>query len=310
MNRAVDDGRIAPTERWFRHRALGALGLAAALIAPAAARPAIPRSPTALAVDAAQPATPALWEVRDGDTTIYLFGTFHTLDARTAWFDRSVRAAFDRSGELVLETIAPTDPAEVRAIGRSVAGPRPAPNGFLSATRSAVERGRADGLSVEHGADSVLRRAASDQGMSLSGIEHFADQLRTFARISAAPPAPLAAAPRRGGRAGHARRPCSAAWKAGDTRAFAPCSPGSRPSRRSPIACSSPTATRSTANGSRIASTSRARCSSRSGRAISRARTASRTGSRHRPSRASPSRAASGLSAGSRSLLPYGPAPL
>jgi uncharacterized protein YbaP (TraB family) len=28
-------------------------------------------------------ATPALWEVRDNDTKIYLFGTFHTLDGRT-----------------------------------------------------------------------------------------------------------------------------------------------------------------------------------------------------------------------------------
>ncbi len=215
MDRAVFDGRGAPTKRWF-HRACGALGLAAAVIAPAAAFPTTPTLDALIAV-APRDATPALWEVRDGDTTIYLFGTFHTLDERTLWFERSVRAAFDRSGELVLETIAPTDPAEIRAIGRSIAGPRPAP--FLTATRSAVERSRADGLSVERGADSVLRRAAADQGMALSGIELFADQLRTFARISASPLPPTLAPV-------EATTPITlagllTAWKAGDTNAFA-----------------------------------------------------------------------------------------
>lgn len=216
MDRAVDDGRVSPTKSWFRKRALIAFGLSAALIAPGAARPTLP--PIAPIAAAPRDATPALWEVRDGDTTIYLFGTFHTLDERTLWFDRSVRAAFDRSGELVLETIVPANPAEIRAIGRSITGPRPAP--FLSATRSVIERGRADGLSVDRGADTVLRRAAADQGMTLFGIELFADQLRTFARISdaPAPPAPPAAP-------SHATASVTLgalllAWKAGDTRAF------------------------------------------------------------------------------------------
>ena len=217
MDRAVDDGRVAPTKRWFRHRALGALGLAAAVIAPAASRPAPPLLATPLATSSH--ASPALWEVRDGDTTIYLFGTFHTLDERTAWFDRSVRAAFERSGELVLETIAPTSADEIRAAGRSVASAQPAPNSFLAATRNAVARGRADGLSVAHGADSVLRRAAADHGMALSGIERFDDQLRTFARISAAPPSAMPAAVRHGAPVTLAS--LLAAWKAGDTGAFA-----------------------------------------------------------------------------------------
>jgi len=217
MEHPFNDGRVAPKKARFRRHALAALGFAAAVIAPAAASPAIPFI-APLTTDSSH-ATPALWEVRDGDTTIYLFGTLHTLDERTLWFDRSVRAAFDKSGELVLETIVPTDSGEVRAIGRAVAGPRPASNTFLGATRAAVEQGRATGLSVDHGADSVLRRAAADQGKSLSGIELFADQLRTFARIAAAPPAPVPAA------AASATAPVTlatllAAWKAGDTSAF------------------------------------------------------------------------------------------
>jgi len=218
MGRAVDDGRVAPGKRRFRRRALTAIGIAVALIAPTAARPASPLIDQ-VTIDERH-ATPALWEVRDGDTTIYLFGTFHTLDERTMWFDRSVRAAFDKSGELVLETIAPTDPSEVRAIGRAVAGPRPATNSFLGATRTAVEQGRATGLSVDHGADSVLRRAAVDQGKSLSGIELFADQLRTFARIAAAPPVPVPAAAATSAAAPVTLATLLAAWKAGDTGAF------------------------------------------------------------------------------------------
>ena len=216
MKRAFDDGRVVPAKATFRRRALGALGLVAAVVAPAAAQPASPAAAT-LTIEQRH-ATPALWEVRDGDTTIYLFGTFHTLDERTMWFDHSVRAAFDRSGELVLETIAPTDPAEVRAIGRSVMGPRPGTNSFLGATRATVASGRATGLSVDHGADSVLRRAAADQGKSLSGIERFADQLRTFARIAAVPPAPVAAVS--GPAAPVTLATLLQAWKAGDTRAF------------------------------------------------------------------------------------------
>jgi uncharacterized protein YbaP (TraB family) len=216
MKRASDDGRVAPREASFQRHILGALGLLSAVVAPAAAQPASPL-PATLAIGQRH-ATPALWEVRDGDTTIYLFGTFHTLDERTMWFDRSVRAAFDKSGELVLETIAPTDPNEIRAIGRAVAGPRPQANRFLDATRATVARGRATGLSVDHGADSVLRRAAADQGKNLSGIERFADQLRTFERIAATPPAPGAAvaAPV----APVTLTTLLEAWKAGDTRAF------------------------------------------------------------------------------------------
>ena len=46
-------------------------------------------------------ATPALWVVRDADTTVYLFGTVHMLPPDLAWFRGPVREAFDRSDTLV-----------------------------------------------------------------------------------------------------------------------------------------------------------------------------------------------------------------
>jgi len=55
-------------------------------------------------------ADPALWVIRDEDTTIYLFGTVHILKPGMTWFDEAVKESFDASDELVVEMIKP-DPA-------------------------------------------------------------------------------------------------------------------------------------------------------------------------------------------------------
>lgn len=60
-------------------------------------------------------ADPALWVVRDDDTTIYLFGTVHILKPGMTWFDEAVKQGFDASDELVVEMIKP-DPAEMARI--------------------------------------------------------------------------------------------------------------------------------------------------------------------------------------------------
>ena len=46
---------------------------------------------------------PALWQVADEDTTIYLFGTVHALPQTTTWYDSRIQRAFDASDELVTE---------------------------------------------------------------------------------------------------------------------------------------------------------------------------------------------------------------
>ena len=82
---------------------------------PAPAQSAHPAPPPAPAAAPARPlpdANPALWVVRDADTTIYLFGTFHLLDGRP-WFNDEVRTAFEASNELEMEAILPEDPASV-----------------------------------------------------------------------------------------------------------------------------------------------------------------------------------------------------
>jgi uncharacterized protein YbaP (TraB family) len=72
-------------------RAFAALGLAALLAAsPAAAKSA---------------AHPALWEVSDPDTTIYLFGTIHLLPENYQWRTPKIDQAVNGSQQLIVETI-------------------------------------------------------------------------------------------------------------------------------------------------------------------------------------------------------------
>ena len=86
---------------------LARLAVPAALLlaAPACAQPA-PQT---------RDADPALWVVRDADTTIYLFGTIHVLKPGLSWFDEGVKAAFDASQQVVLEIVTP-DPQAMQAL--------------------------------------------------------------------------------------------------------------------------------------------------------------------------------------------------
>ncbi|WP_445949652.1 TraB/GumN family protein [Sphingorhabdus sp.] len=58
---------------------------------------------------------PALWVIKDADTTIYLFGSVHILKPGLGWFDDGVKTAFDSSDQLVLELVEPPA-AEVQAL--------------------------------------------------------------------------------------------------------------------------------------------------------------------------------------------------
>jgi len=203
-----------------RHFAKGASALAlllASIACPiqAAPMPAIP-APALIR------ATPAMWEIRDLDTTIYLFGTFHTLDQRTAWFGDRVRAAFDESGELVLETIVPEDGTKLQAAADAEVTEVAADGSrrikpFMAQTQNAMRQGRAIGLSVENGADAVLRRLAEDSGKPVAGLEGFEEQLNTMARIPAPPPTGSAMA---AAAAAITLNDLLGAWTKGDTGAF------------------------------------------------------------------------------------------
>lgn len=46
---------------------------------------------------------PALWQVSDADTTIYLFGTVHALPQGKPWFDGRIERAFTAADEMITE---------------------------------------------------------------------------------------------------------------------------------------------------------------------------------------------------------------
>ena len=130
----------------------------------------LPRALIALALLAApaaqaqtvKDADPALWVVKDADTTVYLFGTVHALKPGLSWFDEAVKAAFDKSDELVLEMVEP-DAATMQGLilktGVNLEGP------------TLTERLPADKREA-------FARAAADSGVPAVALDRFDPWLR------------------------------------------------------------------------------------------------------------------------------------
>lgn len=165
---------------------------------------------------AANDADPALWVVKDADTTVYLFGTIHVLKPGLTWFDEAVKAAFDRSDQVVLELVMP-DPAAMQALvmskGVSAGGP-PLPERLPAAKRAAYDKavtglgmpaGALDrmrpwfaattlsllplqklGYDPANGPETVIADAAKAAGKPVTGLETAEQQIGYFAGLSPA----------------------------------------------------------------------------------------------------------------------------
>ncbi|MES2986954.1 MAG: TraB/GumN family protein [Pseudomonadota bacterium] len=163
---------------------------------------------------AANDADPALWVVKDADTTIYLFGTVHMLKPGLSWFDEGVKAAFDRSDSLMLEVVLPDEAqmnALVHELGVASAGPslpdqlstddtakmRAALNGlgmppdmldrsepWLAATLLASMPLQKLGYDPKDGAEAVLTGAAKKARKPVAGFESAREQLGYFDALS------------------------------------------------------------------------------------------------------------------------------
>jgi len=184
----------------------------------------------AAALAAAMPApapsaTPALFVVRDADTTVYIFGTFHALDGQTQWFGNRVRGAFERSDKLVLETLVPEGPQPIIHTASAFRPPSVTPSAsFLATTRMAISAGQAQGMQVGNGADMVLRHQAEAEGKPVEGLETLQLQIDMFNRM---PPASGAANnkvsasdPAQMQGLSQAMASMQAAWKRGDQSVF------------------------------------------------------------------------------------------
>lgn len=186
----------------------------------AAATPTAPQSSAAMA-------EPALFVVRDADTTIYIFGTFHALQPGSQWFGTDIRDAFEQSGELVLETLIPEKPSEAVQPAQRLRALSITPSAsFLATTRMAINAGRAQGMQVDNGADMILRHVAEAEGKQVEGLETLQLQINMFNRMpQAVAPAALKARQPVANAAqiedlAKAMAEMQSAWKRGDQAVF------------------------------------------------------------------------------------------
>ena len=96
----------------------GVVGVAAGLAlvfaiagAPAQAIAQAAPAPALAAAPAIQGQGPALWVVKDADSTLYLFGSIHVLRPTTGWASPRVNAAFDSASDIWFEITNPDDQA-------------------------------------------------------------------------------------------------------------------------------------------------------------------------------------------------------
>ena len=158
--------------------------------------------------------TPALWQVKDEDTTIYLFGTVHVLKPGTEWFKGGIKRAFDGSDELVLEIVEPEDPqamaasmahtalardgvklsdrldADMRGKYQAAMGANGLPwqifepfNPWMAGMALAVKPLEKLGYKADLGAEKTLTAAAKAAGKKVGALETVEQQLGYFAGL-------------------------------------------------------------------------------------------------------------------------------
>ncbi|CAN5162943.1 TraB/GumN family protein [soil metagenome] len=171
-------------------------------------------APTFAQTPAAAPlpdADPAIWVVKDPDTTIYLFGTFHALNGKHDWFNEEVKTAFDGSKEVVMELANVSDQAAAQqAIAKHAvdSSGKPLSEKLSPATRAKYLKALGDigvpaaafenfkpffpaltivmanaqklGFTGEQGAEQVLAKAAKASGKPISGLETIEYQMGLF----------------------------------------------------------------------------------------------------------------------------------
>ena len=157
-------------------------------------------------------AHPALWVVKDADTTIYLFGTVHLMPSDASWHSPELDRAMADSQTLYIE-ITDDDPANMAALvlrhGMDAAHPlssqlSPAearrldrlanklgvPGGmqtlnvmrpWLAALTLAVTPLLKAGLDPEHGVDKQLKAQMTGAGKQVLGLETAEQQIRFLA---------------------------------------------------------------------------------------------------------------------------------
>lgn len=182
-------------------RTLGLLGIAAVA---ASGTPATARSNG-----------PALWQVQDKDTTVYLFGTIHLLPKDSRWRTSKFEKALNSSQHLVLETlIDEANPQQLAGVMASMgfsSGLPPIASRIDAAKRPMLEAAIAKtklprsvfdkmetwaaaftllgvqfqtlGVEGDQGVEAVLRRTFTAEGKPIGQLETNQEQLSFFDRL-------------------------------------------------------------------------------------------------------------------------------
>lgn len=192
--------------------ALG-IGLVAAVAFGAPAR-ALAQEAVATAPRALADPGPALWVIRDADSTIYLFGTVHVLRPETVWRSTRIDAAFDSASEVWFEISDPGDQAAMLPLIREhgVSPDRPLSHQlttnelnqlqivahsvgsgaaqmdvyrpWLAALTLSIAPLTAAGYDPSSGVELTLRPRAIAAGKTVNGLETIDEQIRIMANFS------------------------------------------------------------------------------------------------------------------------------
>lgn len=200
----------------FMKRALAGVAMAASLLlVPSAMAQTNAATPAPVAVST-EGQGPALWVIRDNDSTIYLFGTFHLLRKNTPWGQAHVDSAFASADEVWLELTDADDTTQLVTLIRQLGISHDRP---LSSVISAADWAALDGavrnlglntaafenmrpwwaamnltlvqlgkggFDPAAGVEKVLTARAEALGKPLKGFESLAEQFGIFAGMSEA----------------------------------------------------------------------------------------------------------------------------
>jgi uncharacterized protein len=199
--------------------AQGAIGATAglALFTALAGAPSEAFAQTAPARVPAAPAIqgdgPALWVIRDEDSTLYLFGSVHVLRPTTGWASPRVNAAFDSASDIWFEISNPDDQAAIaplvqqyglspqtplstrltaeefaeldvaaRTIGATAAQLEPMKPWLVALSLSVAPLVKA-GYDPKSGVELALKARAEAAGKTIHGFETLEDQIGMLATL-------------------------------------------------------------------------------------------------------------------------------
>lgn len=199
--------------------AQGALGVAAglalftALIGAPGQALAQTVSPPAATAPAIQGDGPALWVIKDEDSTLYLFGSVHVLRPTTGWASPRVNAAFDSASDIWFEISNPDDQAAIvplvqqyglspqtplstrltaeefaeldvaaKTIGASAAQLEPMKPWLVALSLSVAPLVKA-GYDPKSGVELALKARAEAAGKTIHGFETLEDQIGMLATL-------------------------------------------------------------------------------------------------------------------------------